>query len=826
MATKTEILLELERRDALPQDKVPVIAELRKRNAFPAPLIKLPVPGQPLQLPELGQRIPVEFAGPTVEKIGRSTLEMGASAAGGAFGLATGGPLGAIAGGGLAGGAGRELGDIIFGEDIGSVQEELAEAGFNVLDMAALEAAGMAGGQILTRTGKEIFKSGKLAARGARVTAKQIGRILEAQKLRIPLTVGELMDKPFIKGIENLVRKVITPTGRVKAFDDRRIRRFITEFNDMVRGLTGKKPTPKDEAGLEALMSKIAREIDLLMAGKIQAKGQIAQKLKQRVANKFGLTEDFISTGERAIEVLGKRRKQFRNASSALINKGKDLAPQKGQSIIKTTGAIAKVDKAIARARLGLKTAAKSTIQTLESIKEDFIKNFPEEAPSGLVDSLGRPIIKPKKAPLQEITLDEFLAKRSDMNDILAGTRQVVSTQTGEQVVVSDAKTLALIKSIKDEFDRELQRFAKDTGNEVVAGFINSGIDVSRRGFEFTDIPSVKKLLKAKPEDVARILIRSGRNATVQLFSELNPAQRIPFKKAVVGDVLGVDKDVVTTGTDIVKNINNIGEGTLRTFIGDESTDDLLNLGRKLTALQKGVVRRQVATTATGGVSLGPIALAGNKHFRTLVTSKRPRDLVNIVYQKETSKGIKRTYDVLNKAGRPDLIQDLKVALLDDTFRFGTLDQPTVNTGAIVKRVNDRGLEAYKNGLTKKEFEAFSTMFEAIKTVNLDPNANTGKIIRVLGEILGFPASLVLFRDRTVPLLNKAIKLANQELTLPIRKQLNSTLIKLIGIGAEANHRQRLREIERSKTRPEMQPLELKEQQFQSSPLQDTVPEQ
>lgn len=762
-------------------------------------IITFPTPDQSLQMPEPGQQIPISWE--STEKMHRAITEgiasgMGA-AAGTPFGL-----TGQVAGSGLVGGGMRTINDIIFGSDITNVQEGMAKAGFDVLDMAAMEAAAMTGSEILTQTGRGLWEAGKSTGRFLgkvyKISAEHLNKVLAAHKLRIPLTVGELMDSSFLKGVESLVRKVITPTGKVKTYDDRRIKRFIAEYDDYVRQLTGKDPTPREINRLEKLMSKIDREINNVMAGKIKDKGIIGQKLKQRAANMFGLTDSFIENAESAIDVLVKRRKQFRDGSIALIEHGKNIAPDKGNSIISTKGIIPMLDDAIEKAELGLKTVSKTTVATLKSIKEDFIKRFPTEAPSGLVDQYGIPIIRPEKQPLQQINLDEFLAKRRDLNDILAGTRKIVDTQTGEQVVVSDASVLRLVKPIKDALDNALERWAKETGNKEVHKSIMSGIGMSRHGFNFTDIPTVKKLLKTKPEDAAKIIIRAGKNAATQMYSELNSGQRVAFKKVISSHVLGLDNPKIPiSGEDIINNINDVGEGTIRTYLGDEGYNSLMDLGRKLISLNKGVIRRSVSTTAAGRSSLGEIAIAGNKFFKSLLTNKRPENIINIIYHKETTKGIRRTYDLLNKAGRKDLIQELKVALLDDAFRFGTREAPTLNTTEIIKRVENRGIDVFKSALSKKEFESFNDIYNVIKTVNVNAQPSENKILRIIGEILGLPASLVLFRDRTAPLVKRAIKLATMENNYAYRKELNTTILRLSAISAEALYKKRLIEINR-----------------------------
>jgi hypothetical protein len=428
MASKRELLIEANRRGILPPQQKALFDEAVSRG-----LIRLPTPGQALSLPDPGRQIPVQFTpGPeTTEIAGRAALEAGGAVVGGAVGLASPLPGGTQIGGSLGFAAGRELGDIVFGENIGTLGEELSEAGENVLEGAKAEALSLVGGRILTRTGRKLFEAPKFAT-------EQIRKVQAAREAGVPVTLGEASQVPFLRRSENFFRKLILPSGRIARFDQKRITGLIKQFDRMEQNLLGGRVTPEKEAALESLGRRVQSEVDALLAGKVEARGAVLDKIRNETLEKFGSNRTFSELGQTAKEAIETRRREFTTVSGEFFERAKNILPNKGNEIIPVPKTAKAITSAIKEESKALSVAGERNIRLLESIGGDF--------------------------PAEGVTFDQMLRRRSDINDIIARVESTTGLPGEQQLITSGKKTSRLFRSIKASLDDDLEFFASRKG--------------------------------------------------------------------------------------------------------------------------------------------------------------------------------------------------------------------------------------------------------------------------------------------------------------------------------------------------------------------------
>lgn len=765
MPTRQELLIEANRRGILPPDQKKLFDEAVNRG-----LIILPTPGQALTLPDPSQQIPVQFIpGPETREIaGRTFLEAGGATVGSVLG---GGPtpLG-VAGGSLGFAAGRELGDIVFGEDVGTLGEELTEAGENVLEGAKAELFGLIGGRILTATGRKLMDAPKFAS-------EQIKRIRSAQQAGIPVTLGEASQVPFLRKGENFFRKLITPSGKIAKFDQKRITGLIREFDRMEQNLLGGRVTPEKEAALMSFARRIQNEVDTLLAGKVQARGRVLNKIRDEVLEKFGSNRTFSELGQTAKEAIETRRREFTKVSGGFFEKAKNILPNKGNEIIPVPKTAKNISSAIQEEGKALSVTGSRNIKLLQSIADDF--------------------------PGEGITFDQLMRRRSDINDIIARVESTTGLPGEQQLITAGKKTSRLFRSIKAAMDDDLEFFASRKGRlssavdnvafPRVKSLIDEGINESRKGFQFAKIPSIKKALKAQPEDVAEILLKAGPSGTVRVITEFSAKDRIPLQKAVINNILGGNLDEAATGTGILSRIKQAGEGTLRPLIGDTNTEELIDLGLKMRTIERGAAKIQTTGLPAKDLGLSPVNILENRFWKQLVFSKKPSQVVDLIILPNQPENIKRTYGALRAAGRSDLVQDIKVETIRRIFPPGPL-----NTKQIVNNADKITTPTLKAALSESEFEALDNFLDIVRLVNINEATEAQfELIRVFGEPIGFSLSPLFFKDKSKTLLKQFARLSKLADTAALRKQRNTIMSKLIAIGIQGEADRNKKEAQR-----------------------------
>jgi hypothetical protein len=789
MPTQTEILLELEGRGALPPNKQLLIDELRKRGEFPqqspgvtspqAPSLALeetPISGSARPLPP-EQAGGIDIIGRIKEELPktvRPTLEAIGSIGGAALG-ATGGPAGIVAGGALGFAAARELGDIVLGEQNENLGEELIEAGENVLEGAKLEMLGHSFGGLLTQSGRALGKIGVHTKPVSKKIAGRIERLKAAQRLDVPVTAGEATESTTMQKAENFLRKLITPAGQFQRYDQKRLDGLLRARFDLVNDVT--KGIKRKESA-EALGIQIQKEIDSLLAGKVQAKGRVLDKMRDEVLEVFGSTESYKSLGQTTKELVETNQRKLEGLATDYFNKARTALPAGGSDIIPSTKTVLSINKAIKEEGKALTAVGQRNINLLNSIKDDFIS-------------------KPN-------SFDELVRRRSDLNDIISRLETTTGIPGEEQLVISGKKASRFFKSIKSALDDDLAAFAKSVGGDSDT-FVKMGVETSKRKFDFIKNPAIKQIMRTEPEKVLDIVLRPKQVALAKILrKEMGETGISPLREAATNNLLGIGIDEPFTGMALKNRMKAAGTDTLRELLGEKQFIALNDLSHKAIAQDKIVARLRTTGTVPRGLELGIRDLASNRFFRTLLRNQKPQNLVDIIYQPGNSINVKRTYATLRQMGKADKIQDLKATQLE---RWIKTDPKTglFHPNTLAKELQNLDDPMLKAAFSPEELRGIQDIAKV--SLLIDPKVQAGaglEVIRFVAEPVAKPLAWAYLRKDGRSLLKQAIKQQAKGFTA---KQRNATLVKLLAIGIKAESEAKTRNFSPENISPQIPQL-------------------
>jgi hypothetical protein len=547
-----------------------------------------------------------------------------------------GGALGGVAGGALGFAGGRELSDIAIGEQSPNIGEELVEAGENVLEGVKLEMLGYIGGEFLTTHAKNLFK--KIGIHPKRAAEKIRGvteRLKSAQRLGAEVTASEATGSTTMGKTENFLRKLLSPAGQFQRFDQKRFDALLKArfelINDVSRGINRKE-------SMEALGISIKKEVDSLLAGKVQAKGRVLEKMRNEVLEIFGSPETYEQLGRTVKETIEGRQRELEGVASSFFNKARNVLPQRGRDIVKTGRTIGAINDAIKQEGKALSVVGQRNIAMLNDIKRDFAAG---------------------------VDFDSLVRRRSDLNDIIGRLETAVGLPGEQQLVVSGKKVSRLFKGIKRALDDDLVAFAKQTGTDA-DGLIGLGVQTSKQKFEFVKNPAIKRMIRTEPEKILDVVLKPRQISLVKtLRGELGETGIKPLKDATSNRLLGIDIDEPFSSIAFNKRIKAAGEDTLRELYGEADFIALKDFAHRARTVERAAARFETTGAIPKALGLREMDLTGNKYYQSLIKTQRPQNLVDLVYQPGQTRNVKRTYAALRAMGKPEKIQDLKAAYIE-----------------------------------------------------------------------------------------------------------------------------------------------------------------
>jgi len=716
----------------------------------------------------------------------RPTLEGIGSTAGSVVGGITSGPPGAFAGGALGYAAGRELSDIVLGEQTPDLVKELLEAGENVYEGLKLEAIGLIGGKLLTPLGKAIFRSSKLAKKGSKWASRQIQRLRSASNLDVPITVGEAIDSQALLGPEDFFRDLAAPRfipgAKFQKFDEKGFKTLIKARQGLIRKAS-KRLDPADIPKIEDLGRQISNKLDNLFAGKVAAKGKVMDKLRNEALEHYGSAESFESLSKTGQEILESKQLQFEDLSSQWFKKAGNRLPQGGEEAVDTRRILKAIDRAKQEAANLSVNEREPVMNLLNKLEGDYITEIPGTTPSGILTAEGVPLAGTPARQQASISYNKLINRRSGLGAAIRGLETPVGIP-GEATIVTGGKKLSRIfKPIKKALDDDLAGFARDTGTDVDR-LVRNALSISKRKFDFVKNPAIKQLMRSRPEQFLDILMKPNQLDTVKLLkSELTPAEIKPLQQVAISDLLNAGSDDVLTATALRKNIKKAGEGTLRELFGADDFNQILDLQRKLMAHERGIARMQMSGITPKQLGLREPDLLSNKYFKQIVRNQKPQKILNLIYQKGNTTNIKKTYAALRAAGQYTKVQDLKANLIEEML---PVDAKTgfIDLKAAHHNIQALGDDTLRAALSDSEYRGFRELGDVVELIERrKPGGANISVFREVFEPVAAPMAWAYLRVDGRNQLKKVLRLAVSEAT---REQKNAALTKLIAIGSRA----------------------------------------
>lgn len=736
-----------------------------------------PIPGE-LSAPPSIPAVTPSAQPSTFEQVARPAIEALASIGGSVVGAVAAGPPGAFAGGTLGFAAARELNDLLFGEeDQGTLGDELLEAGENILEGAKLEAMGLIGGKLLTPLGKAMFRGGKF-------TAQQVARLRSAQKLDVPITLGEATDTYFTKGSEDFFRKMalprIIPGAKFQTFDARGFKALLKAHNDLLDNITrGKISSGVGAVRIEALNTEIQSRVNKLLAGKVAAKGAVLDKLKTDTLAHYGspLTwQELSETGQRTLE---RHQLNLEALASSFFDSAKARLPLGGADVVDTSKVTAAVTKAL-KAIQELPGSDRALMRGhLQSIANDF-----------MTPAVVATATSPGKSAVRAIPYNTFVARRGVPGAMAANIKKSVGIPGGPQVVMTGKKLARFLTPVQQAVNETLSDFAKASGTDVDM-LVRSGLATARRKFDFVKSPIVKRLMKSNPEQMLDILLKPGQTSAMKsLRSELTPTQIQPLQKAAVNKILST-VDEPLTGAVLKKHLKDSGT-SLKELIDQTDYAGLDDLSRKLITQERSIARLQTTGSLPRGLALDSINLAGNKFYKQLIRNQKPQNLVDIVYQPGNTRNIKRTYAALRATKGQEAVQDLKAALIERNVVIDPISGNILlkETSTNLNRLGDDTLRA---ALSPDEFAGLKDLERVIDLVKGREASWDWNFWREVAEPIAAPMSWIYLRRDGRNQLKKVARMLISDAT---RDQKNAALTKLFLIGTRAAAQARERQVQ------------------------------
>jgi hypothetical protein len=727
---------------------------------------------------------------PTLEAVG----SMGMGVAGGFFA----GPPGAVAGGALGYAAGREIADIVLGEQTDTLGEELLEAGENIYEGLQLEALGLVGGKLLTPIGRTLFRGGKLAKKGSQAAMNQIRRLKAAQKLDVPVTLGEAVDSQALLGPEDFFRDLAVPRfipgAKFQKFDEAGFKSLLKARSSLVKKAS-KRLDPADIPRIEDLGRQISNKLDNLFAGKVNAKGAVMDKLRNEALEHYGSAESFESLNRTGQEILEAKQLEFEDLANQWFNKAANELPAGGEDAVGTNRILKAINRALKEADNLAVNEREPVVAALNKMRGDYITEIPGTAPSGILTAEGVQLPGTPATQQPVISYNKLINRRHGLGAQIRGLETPVGIP-GEAAVVTGGKKISRIfKPIQKALDDDLAGFARTTGTEVDR-FVKNGLSIAKRKFDFVKNPAIKQLMRSRPEQFLDVLLKPNQIDTIKLLQkELKPEELMPLKQVAINDLLGGNTDEILTATALKKNIKRAGEGTLRTLFGADDFNQMLDLQRKLMSHERGLARMQMSGITPKQLGLRDTDLMSNKYFKQLVRNQKPEKILNLIYRKGNTTNVKKTYAALRAAGDFQKVQDLKAKLIEEAL---PVDPKTgfVDLKAAHKNIKDLGDDVLRASLSESEYKGFREISDTIELIERrKPGGANISVFREVFEPVAAPMAWAYLRADGRNQLKKVLRLTLSEAT---REAKNKALTKLIAIGTRAMEQSQRKEDQRN----------------------------
>lgn len=581
MADKLAIMLELERRGALPEDKVELLAEARKRGLVSSdeqatPDMKLQDDGAG---PEWSAKHPVIYglvgAGKEVARFG---AESAALIGGGMAGFAAGGPLGAVGGAGLAYGGVKAAERALEGEKA-TIPQAIKTSVGDVATGAGMEMGGQIAGKVIGGTLERISRPGMSDVPRSEIAE----RIAKAKEYGIELTPAEATSSKGLALYESMLDKSPFSTMVINTWRDLNQARPLIALREKLLGQSKVNP-----GQIESLGQQVKDQVDKFLSQFKELNDAQVSKLRDNVLKKLGTTETYESLGKTTQEAIATRSKAVYDKGSELYSAVGDTIPE--GSTVKLTST-----KKVATALLEQEMKKPPSLQNKQAIavlrdisgKNDALLQEIEQYPEAAQRQI---LAKMEQEGIGGVDWKTAQSIRSELNSRIAQSDAAMKTnQPGAKF--QSTPEAGIYKQLRKALDNDIVAFSDEIGGETKEAFDLANA-FYREGKKVYNAPVLRRILSANPERVVDMIFRPNGGAEVDLV--LSAVGREMFEKTLkpaltkrildTGDIINpkqIEANLSKYGPELLAKVYNPGEIKM---LRDMAKDGRIMLEEKLIA--------------------------------------------------------------------------------------------------------------------------------------------------------------------------------------------------------------------------------------------------
>lgn len=503
MADKIAIMLELEKRGALPSDKLELLNEARSRGLVQGSqkTISSPKTAEP-NAPEwattggvFGEYGPtvygVQGAAKEVARFGAETAGLVGGGIAGTFGLGPG--AGTLIGAGL-GYSGVKQAERFFEDKPIGIKEHINTAGKDFLIGSAMDA----GGQLIGKAAKTVIEKIKRPTRADISQSEIEERMALAAKQGITLTPAEATGSKGLALYESMLDKSPFSTSIINEVREIKQLKPLITLREKLISDGGKAEQ------VEVLGQKIQDEVNKFLAQyKSINEGQL-NNLRDNVLKKIGSTESFDTLGKKAQEAIATRSKSVYDTAGELysgvgtmIPEGTSIRPENMRTIAEQLLA-SESKKPVSLQNPTIQKMLRDLSGANDELMQE-ISAYPEAARNQI-------IAKMKAEGQGGFDWKTIQSIRSELNSRIAQSDAAIKTSQPNAKFQSSPEA-GIYKQLRKALDTDIQEFATAQGGEVKGAFDLANAFYKEGKLTYNS-PVIRRLINTNPEKVVDAVFR------------------------------------------------------------------------------------------------------------------------------------------------------------------------------------------------------------------------------------------------------------------------------------------------------------------------------
>ena len=490
--------------------------------------------------------------------------------------------------------------------------------------------------------------------------ARSRARLLEeasakSGKAFVP-TAAEITQNKALAKVESVLDYIPFSTGELQKNRLGQLNFLIKERESMLEGVGSQG---EDNA---TLGRRIQERVDKLIQDFDMARGVGRDTVRQAILAKLGSSESFEALGRGTQESVMQARETARQGVNDAFAYARRQVPAGKR--IQPTHLVEAVNATINETPSNIRGTLPPLVENLKS------SGNPElEAALKQIEALPQAVQEKLRPQLVEqygesgYTVEGFAKVRDAINQALTAEKQAVKGGTA----TPNAK---LLTTLKNALKADEEEFYQSIGGNAEHLFKLARAQSGEYKVRF-NAKEVRTMLTSSPDKVLDVSIVPNNPTRVDLIKRaMDPGGWAQMSQAFTNKLLGVERDTLRNGTELLKELNRYGRSTLERVYGDkQAVNDLFETARYLSG--------------EGGVNV-----TGNKFIRDMVR-RDPEKVLNHILSFQTAEtgaaGASREFRIrelkymVGDEGWRD-VQELYLADVLKKNKYGIVSPATLST--------------------------------------------------------------------------------------------------------------------------------------------------